>query len=154
VIHYGTRTLGIPYVVLIILYTYVRGPFACILIHDQKESGLGSSRTAYGQLPHLLQDGFDLSIQLTRSVVVPYGIVEVLLNVTKFLVSLFSELALYADHGLERGIEVGHAQAEELGKFDDELVVENVKDFFGFVMFLLSSWKFGRVVTGFGESFV
>lgn len=119
-----------------------------------KSSELRSSRTAYRQLPHLLQHGFDLSVQLPRSIVVPYGIVEVLLNVAEFLVSLFSELALYADHGLERGIEVWHAQAEELGKFDDELVVENIKDFFGFVVFLLSSWKFRWVVTGFGECFV
>lgn len=72
----------------------------------------------------------------------------------EFLISLFSELALYADHGFERRIEIGDTQAEKLRKFHDELVVEDVENFFGFVMFLMSPWKLGRVVTRFSERLV
>ena len=113
-----------------------------------------SSRSAYRQFPHLLQHGFDLSIQLTGGVILPDRIAEVILNIAKLFVSLLSELALYTNHGFERRIEVGNAQAEELGKFRDELVVEEVKDFFGFVVLLLGPWEFSRVVTRLCKRFV
>lgn len=88
-------------------------PFMYIHTHTgninpiQKKSGLVSGRTAYRELLHLLQHGFDLSVQLTGGVIVPDRVVEVPLNVAKLLVSLFSELALHADHGFERRIKVG-----------------------------------------------
>lgn len=113
-----------------------------------------SSCTAYRQFPHFLQHGFDLSIQLTGGVIVPDRLVEIPLDVTKFLVSLLSELALHADHSFERGIKIGYAQAEKLRQFGDELVVEEIKDFFGFVVFLLGPRKFCRVVARLGERFV
>jgi len=121
---------------------------------DPKKSRLASSRTAYRQFPHLLQHSFDLSIQLSGGVIIPDRLVEVPLHIGEFLVPLFSELALHADHGFERRVEVGHTQAEKLRKFGNELVVEKVKDFFGFVVFLLRPWKPRRVVTRLGERLV
>jgi hypothetical protein len=139
---------------------YVTCPVERILVHEtaasqqKKTTESALSRAAYGQLPHLLQYGFDLSIQLTGGVIVPDGIVEIPLDVTQFLVPILGELALYADHRLERRIEVRDAQAEELREFCDELVVEEVKDLFGFVVFLLGSRDFRRIVAWLCERFV
>jgi hypothetical protein len=113
-----------------------------------------SSGTAYRQFPHLLQDSFDLSVQLASGIIFPDGIIKVPLHATEFLVTLFRELALYTDHGFERGIEVRDAQTEELREFGDELIVEEIKDLFGFIVFLLSFGKSCRVVTGLCEGFV
>lgn len=113
-----------------------------------------SSCAAYRQLSHFLQHGFDLSIQLTSGIIFPNGIVEVPLHTTKFLVPLLRELALYSDHGFEGRIKVRNAQTEELREFGDELIVEEIEDFFGFVVFLLGPGKFCGVVTGLCERFV
>lgn len=91
---------------------------------------------------------------MTGSVIVPNRVGEVPLNPTKFLVTLFSELALHADHSFERRIEVWNAQVEELRKLCDEFVIEDIEDLFGFVVFLLSPRKFGWVITWFCKGFV
>ena len=113
-----------------------------------------SSGTTYGQFPHLLQHGFDLSIQPALSIIVSDRISEISLNVTEFLVALFCELALYTDHSFKRRIEVRNAQAEKLRKFCDELVIEDIEDFFCLVVFLLSPWELCGIVTWFCERFV
>lgn len=95
-----------------------------------------------------------MSIQLTGSVIVPNGIFEVPLNVTKFLISVFSKLALDADHGFERRIKVRNAQAEELRKFCDELIIEQIKHLFGLVVLLLDPRNFCGVVTWLCKRFV
>jgi hypothetical protein len=41
-----------------------------------------------------------------------------------------------------------------LGKFGDELVVEEVEDLFGFVVFLLSPWDPRWIVARFGERLI
>jgi hypothetical protein len=59
------------------------------------------------------------------------------LYTTKLLVALFCKLALHTDHGFEAGVKVRYAQIHELWQFLDELLVQDVKDFLRFVMFLL-----------------
>jgi hypothetical protein len=89
------------------------------------------------QLSHLLQDALDLRVELSRGVVVPDAIVKVALHARELLVSLFSELALHADHRLEARVKVRHALLEQDRHFAHDLVVEQVEDLLGLVQFLL-----------------
>jgi hypothetical protein len=95
-----------------------------------------------------------LCVELACGVVVPHVVREVAttdismyfhlesirnapLHAAHLLVTLFCELALHADHGLEAGVEIWHAKLEELGQFGDELLVQEIEHLFRVVELLL-----------------
>jgi len=71
------------------------------------------------------------------------------LHSAHLLVSFLCKLALHANHGLKARIKVRYAQVQELRELCDELVVHKLKDFLGFVVFLLGFWLLGWVFAWF-----
>jgi hypothetical protein len=94
-------------------------------VGDRKKQRVVALRRATDrQLSHLLQDAFDLRVELSRGVVVPHAVLKVALHARELLVALLCELALHAYHRLEARVKVRHALLEQDRYFAHELVVE------------------------------
>jgi hypothetical protein len=74
---------------------------------------------------------------LAGCIVVPNVVAKIPLHAAHFLIPFFCEFALHANHGFKAGIKVWNTQLEELGQFSDQLIIENIEQFLGVVVFLL-----------------
>ena len=109
-------------------------------------------RDLYGagnaQISYFLQDFFDLCIELALGVLVSCVGIEILLNLGHARVGLSAEPQLDLDQGLEAGVQVGHAQVDQLGQLGGQHLVELVVGGLCHLLVLLGARQLGHVLVG------
>jgi hypothetical protein len=83
-------------------------------------------RTRDAQVPYLAQHLLHPGVQHALGVLLPRVRVEILLDLGHARVRLGAEAQLDLDEGLERGVEVRHAQVDELRQLGEQLLVERL----------------------------
>lgn len=114
-----------------------------------REGPVKLDSTTDAQLADLLQNLFDTSIEVALRILLPRLSIEVLLNLGHAAVSLGAEAQLDLDERLERGIEIGYTQVDELGQLGAELFVELLVSGLGHVLFLLGTRELSHILVGF-----
>lgn len=79
--------------------------------------------------------------------------IQKLLHLRHARVRLGAKPQLDLHQRLEAGVEVGHAQVNELGQFGEELLIEGLVGGFGEVGFAFGAGEFGWVFVGFLDEF-
>jgi hypothetical protein len=108
-----------------------------------------SNRTGNTQIANLLQHLLDAIIQIALGVLVARLGIKILLDLRHARVCLCAEAQLNFDKGLEAGIEVRHAQVDELREFVEELLVQLLVGMLGHFSFALCARQLGHVLVGF-----
>lgn len=108
-----------------------------------------SHRPRNTQVPNLAQHLLDAAVQNSLRILLPGIGIQILLHLGHARVRLGAEAQLDLDEGLEAGVQVGHAEIDDLGQFGKQLVVEGFVGGFGHVGFLLGARELGDVLVGF-----
>lgn len=114
-----------------------------------REGPVKLDSTTDAQLADLLQNLFDTSIEVALRILLPRLSIEVLLNLGHAAVSLGTEAQLDLDESLERGIEIGYTQVNELRQLGAELFVELLISGLGHVLLLLGTRELSHILVGF-----
>lgn len=101
------------------------------------------------QIANLLQHLLNTIIQITTRILISRLSIKILLNLRHTRIRLCAKAQLNLDQGLETGIQIWHAQIDELGQFVEELLVELFVCLLCDFGFALCARKFCRVLVGF-----
>lgn len=108
-----------------------------------------SYRPRNAQLPYLPQHLLDLAVEMPLRILLPRVGIEELLHLRHPRIRLGAEAQLDLHQGLEAGVEVRHAQIDELRQLREELLVESFVGGAGEIGFPFRAGKFRGVLVGF-----
>lgn len=103
---------------------------------------------SYAQIPNLLQHLLNPIIEVSPRVLISRLRIEVLLHLSHARVGLGAEPQLDLDEGLKAGVEVGHAEVDQLRKLGEELLVELLVGLLGDFGLALGARQLGGVLVG------
>ncbi len=127
------------------------------LIHVHEEAAPRhtiSYRPRNAQLPYLPQHLLNLTVQMPLRVLLPRVGVQKLLHLRHPRIRLGAEPQLDLHEGLEAGIQVRHAQVDELREFGEELLVEGFVGGAREVGFAFGAGELRGVLVGFLDQFL
>lgn len=112
-------------------------------------NGIGSHGPRNAQLPDLPQNLLNFAVQMPLRILLPRVRVQELLHLRHPTVRLGAEAQLDLHQGLKAGVQVGHAQVDELGQFGEELLVEGFVGGAGEVGLALGAGQLRRILVRF-----
>lgn len=118
-------------------------------LNPQSTAGICSHGPRNAQFPDLPQHLLDFAVQMALRILLPRVGVQELLHLRHPAVGLGAEAQLDLHQGLEAGVQVGHAQVNELGQFREELLVEGLVGGAREVGLALGAGQFRRVLVRF-----
>lgn len=114
--------------------------------HRPRTTTLNSPR--YTQIPNLLQNLLNPIIQITPRILIPRLRIKILLHLGHPRIRLRTKAQLNLNQSLETGIQVRHAQVDQLGKLGEQLLVELLVGLLGHFGLALGPGQLRRVLVG------